>query len=77
MIEIIGATKRFGGKEAISNLSLIIDKGLTGLVGQNGAGKSTLFRLISGVEYVDEGAILIDSFYRQQGRLKKDFLSSR
>lgn len=62
MIEIIGATKRFGGKEAISNLSLIIDKGLIGLVGQNGAGKSTLFRLISGVEYVDEGAILIDSF---------------
>ncbi len=62
MIEIINATKRFGDKEAISNLSLKIDKGLIGLVGQNGAGKSTLFRLISGIAYLDEGEIFIDSY---------------
>lgn len=62
MIDIINATKRFGNQEAITNLSLKIGTGLIGLVGQNGAGKSTLFRLISGVEYLDDGEILIDSF---------------
>lgn len=62
MIEIMNATKRFDKVEAIANLSLKIDKGLIGLVGQNGAGKSTLFRLISGVEYLDEGEILVDSY---------------
>lgn len=62
MIEIYNATKRFDKTEAISNLSLTIDKGLVGVVGQNGAGKSTLFRLLSGVEHLDEGEILIDTY---------------
>ena len=42
MIQISNATKRFDQKIAISSLSLDIDTGVVGLVGQNGAGKSTL-----------------------------------
>ena len=49
MIEIKNVTKSFGSTIAVNNLSLNIEKGIYGLVGQNGAGKSTLFRLISGV----------------------------
>ena len=63
MIRILGLTKRFDEKEAISSLSLEIGPGITGLVGQNGAGKSTLFRLISGVYEADEGEIFVDSFF--------------
>ena len=62
MIQISNATKRFDQKIAISSLSLDIDTGVIGLVGQNGAGKSTLLRMIAGVYQVDEGKILVDSF---------------
>ena len=62
MIQISNATKRFDQKIAISSLSLDIDTGVVGLVGQNGAGKSTLLRMIAGVYQVDEGKILVDSF---------------
>ena len=62
MIQISNATKRFDQKVAISSLSLDIDAGVIGLVGQNGAGKSTLLRMIAGVYQVDEGKILVDSF---------------
>ena len=62
MIQINNATKRFDQKTAISSLSLDIDTGVIGLVGQNGAGKSTLLRMIAGVYQVDEGEILVDSF---------------
>ena len=62
MIEIKNATKRFGALAAVDNLTLNIDQGIYGLVGQNGAGKSTLFRLISDVFTLTEGSINIDSF---------------
>ena len=62
MIEIKNATKRFGELAAVDNLTLNIDQGIYGLVGQNGAGKSTLFRLISDVFTLTEGSINIDSF---------------
>ena len=62
MIQINNATKRFDQKTAISSLSLDIDSGVIGLVGQNGAGKSTLLRMIAGVYNADKGEILVDSF---------------
>lgn len=62
MIEIKDVTKTFEKKTIATNhLSVNIDKGIIGLVGENGAGKSTLFRLIANVIYPDEGEILIDS----------------
>ncbi len=62
MIEIRNVTKKFGTLAAIDNLTLDIDSGIYGLVGQNGAGKSTLFRAISDVYVIDEGSITIDGY---------------
>ena len=62
MIEIKQVTKKFGKVVAIDNLSLNIEQGIYGLVGQNGAGKSTLFRSICGVYEQDSGEIKIDGF---------------
>ena len=61
MIEIKNVSKIFGNRVAVDNLSLNIDSGIYGLVGQNGAGKSTLFRIIAGVYDIKDGTVEIDS----------------
>ena len=49
MIQIKNATKCFGEKKALDNISFKIDDGsVFGLVGSNGAGKSTLLKAILG-----------------------------
>lgn len=59
LLEINSVTKRFGGLEAVSRMSLAIEKGrIYGLIGPNGAGKTTLFNIISGFYTADEGDIL-------------------
>lgn len=60
MIEIKNLVKNFDEIKACNNLSLNLENGIYGLVGENGAGKSTLFRLISNVITQDNGEILID-----------------
>ena len=45
------------GVQALKNISLTIDKGMFGLLGQNGAGKSTLMRSIATLQDVDQGTI--------------------
>ena len=62
MIEIKNLVKRFDTTIASNNLTLNLDEGIIGLVGENGAGKSTLLRLIANVIYEDEGKILIDGY---------------
>jgi ABC-type sugar transport system ATPase subunit len=54
-------TKRYGAFQAVTELSLSIDKGqFCALLGPSGCGKSTLLRMIAGLEEVTEGRILID-----------------
>lgn len=60
MIKIEYLTKRFEQVTAVDRLSLNLEEGITGLVGENGAGKSTLLRLIAGVLLPDEGRVLVD-----------------
>ena len=45
------------GVQALKNVSLTIDKGMFGLLGQNGAGKSTLMRSIATLQDVEQGTI--------------------
>ncbi len=50
VLEISGATKRFGGLVAVNDMALSVSAGeIVALIGPNGAGKSTVFNLISGV----------------------------
>jgi branched-chain amino acid transport system ATP-binding protein len=49
VLECNGLTKKFGGLEAVKQVSLKVEKGEHRLIiGPNGAGKTTLFNLISG-----------------------------
>jgi ABC-2 type transport system ATP-binding protein len=61
MIEVHGLTKRYGDREAVSNLSFTVPRGrVTGFVGPNGAGKSTTMRMILGLAAPDDGEALVD-----------------
>jgi len=56
-----GATMRFGGLVAVSDLKLEIDQNeIVGLIGPNGAGKTTAFNMITGVYAPTEGHILFE-----------------
>ena len=60
VIDIAGLRKAFGDKLLIDNLSLRLPPGgIVGIIGPNGAGKTTLFRMLTGVEQADAGAIRI------------------
>src|SRR5512145_233128 len=58
VIEFKDVSKGYGDRLLIDKLSLSIPPGaIVGIIGANGAGKSTLFRMITGQEKPDSGAI--------------------
>jgi ATP-binding cassette ChvD family protein len=60
VIEFDGLKKAFGDKLLIDGLSFKLPPGgIVGIIGPNGAGKTTLFRMITGQEQPDDGAIRI------------------
>jgi branched-chain amino acid transport system ATP-binding protein len=71
LLEAGGVGKRFGGVQALSQLSFRIEKGeIYGLIGPNGAGKTTLFNLLTGIYRPDEGGFRLEG--RDIGGLKPD-----
>jgi energy-dependent translational throttle protein EttA len=55
-------TKGYGDRLLIDDLSFSLPRaGIVGIIGPNGAGKTTLFRMITGAEAPDGGAITIGS----------------
>ena len=58
-IRVETASKWFGQKVAVSNLSCSFGPGVTGLLGPNGAGKTTLLRMIAGLTTTSNGKVRI------------------
>jgi len=59
LLDVRALGKRFGGLQAVAELSFAIDEGeILGLIGPNGAGKSTVFNLINGVFAPDQGRVV-------------------
>ncbi|MGE4481379.1 energy-dependent translational throttle protein EttA [Acidocella sp.] len=60
VIEAQDLCKGFGERELIANLNFKLPPGgIVGVIGPNGAGKSTLFKMITGADKPDSGALKI------------------
>jgi len=58
LLSVQGVTKRFGGLQAITDVSFELPEGqILGLIGPNGAGKTTLFNVINGVYPANQGKV--------------------
>jgi len=60
VLEAENLSKGFGDKLLIDDLSFKLPPGgIVGVIGPNGAGKTTLFKMLTGVETPDEGALRV------------------
>ena len=61
LLEVKGASKRFGGLVAVDGADLVVQQGtITALIGPNGSGKTTLFNLVTGAMKADTGEVWLD-----------------
>ncbi len=60
ILEVKGASKRYGGLVAVNDVSFTVNKGeILSVIGPNGAGKSTLFKLIASFVQTSAGEVLL------------------
>lgn len=64
-------SKRFGGVQALSSVTLDLSPGVYGLIGPNGAGKSTLMNIAAGLLKPDEGRVLLE--HQEISGLKEEY----
>jgi len=76
LLEARNVSKRFGGIEALADVSFSISRcQIFGLIGPNGAGKTTLFNLLTGLAPPDRGSFTLDG--RSIAGLKPDRIAAR
>ena len=58
MSEIVlkNVTKNYGNVQGVSDITITLKPGITGILGPNGAGKSTTMRILAGFLSATEGA---------------------
>ncbi|WP_459615877.1 branched-chain amino acid ABC transporter ATP-binding protein/permease [Bordetella sp. 2513F-2] len=60
ILDVQGVSRRFGGLQAVNNVSFSVRKGMIlGIIGPNGAGKTTLFNLLNGFLRPDSGRVVV------------------
>jgi branched-chain amino acid transport system ATP-binding protein len=58
LLEVRGLGRRFGGLQAVGDLSFTVPPGvIKAVIGPNGAGKTTVFNLVSGYAKPDAGSV--------------------
>ncbi len=58
LLEVAGLSRRFGGVQAVADLSFQVRQGeILGVIGPNGSGKTTTFHLITGFHRPDRGRV--------------------
>lgn len=63
MIELLNVSKRYGTKEAVSDLNLSVPAGeLFAFLGPNGAGKTTTIKMMCGLLFPSSGSVQIGGF---------------
>jgi branched-chain amino acid transport system ATP-binding protein len=61
LLDVQGLTKRFGGLQAVNDVSFQIEPGqIFTMIGPNGAGKTTVFNMITGLITPTSGEIVFD-----------------
>ena len=79
MLEITGLSKRYGGVQALNDVSLKVEKGdVTAIIGPSGSGKTTLLRCVNFLETADSGTMVFeDKRYDLSRMAKRDIAAIR
>jgi len=59
VIRVENVSRWFGSVVAVSEISFVIEPGITGLLGPNGAGKTTLLRMMTGLADTSTGTVTV------------------
>jgi len=71
MISVSNLVKRYGGLEAVKNVSFTVERdSILGFLGPNGAGKTTIMKILTGYHFPSEGCALINGISVEEDPVK-------